>query len=194
MPGANAAIAFGALVAGLITLEYGVKSARSAFAGNSTVTGGTTVTGWPTSVNPLPGATASRLDQGIDATGRTFLAPWAGHVVAANAHSSGWKGGGYIAIQSNSHPDKVFYLAEGIAPIVGIGEKVTAGQRIAYPVANPYNGVIGNVEAGLADPQFPTRPLAQAVSSPENEVLNFYDWLLHIGGPKAISTSGAGHG
>lgn len=196
------ALAFGALVAGAVVLDYGVKSAKGAFSSN---TGGgglagspgggkvKNVKGFPAAVDPLPGAIGSRLDQGIDATGKRFLAPWSGKVVYSSQFDTGWAGGGYVAIQSDSDPSKVYYLAEGIAPIVHVGQHVTAGQDIARPAVNPYNGIIGNIEAGLANPSNPGQPLAQVIGNARQMVDNFYNFLRSLGGPVATSTGGAGH-
>ncbi len=195
MQGASMPLAFGALVAGAIVIDYGVKSIRPAFAGTTGNSGppmGKSVGGFPVSVNPLPGATGSRLDQGIDATGHDFPSPWHGIVEYATAHDPGWAGGGYVAVRSSENPDKVYYLAEGVIPIVKKGDTVNAGQKLAYPVANPYNGIIGNVEAGLANPHNVRQPLAQVVSDAKGMVEGFYGWLEALGGPKATSTAMAG--
>jgi hypothetical protein len=199
----NMPLTFGAIVAGAIVIEYGIKNIRTSFtpgAVAASTSGGSnilttpprSITGWPASVNPLPGATASRLDQGIDATGKDFVSPWHGVVDYASAHNKGWRGGGYIAIRSSDNPQRVYYLAEGISPIVKQGQTVSAGQRIAYPVTNPYNQIIGNVEAGLANPSNVLQPLAQVVSDAHTIVDEFYAWLQTIGGPTASSTAHAG--
>jgi hypothetical protein len=209
MAASGLAIPFGALIAGAVILEYGVKNARAAF--SSASSGGTvgqpasavraenagvptTIGKFPAAVDPLPDSVGSRLDQGIDGTGKTFLSPWAGKVVYSSPSDSGWKGGGYIAIQARNDASKVYYLAEGITPILHVGDSVTAGQRIAYPVSNPYNGIVGNFEAGLANPAAPGQPLAQVVSNASGMVDEFYAWLHALGGPTATSTASAGHG
>lgn len=201
------ALAFGALVAGAVVLDYGVKNAGAAFtnaAANVTSSGGATadsgagnpqsVGNFPAAVNPVPHGTSSRLDQGIDVTTRDWLSPWSGKVLIADARNAGWKGGGYIAIQSDSDPNMVYYAAEGITPIVKVGDIVRAGQRIAYPVANPYNGVVGNGEIGRANPHAPGQPLAQVVSNAAGMVDDFAAWLYKLGVPRATSTGDAGHG
>lgn len=198
MAGESLALAFGSLMAGAVVVDYGVKSMRTAFSTPVSASGGPSqasksVKGFPTGVDPLPGAVGSRLDQGIDGTGSTFLSPWAGKVVWSTPSDPGWDGGGYVAIQSSQNPSFVYYVAEGITPIVHLGEEVTAGQRIAQPVSNPYNGIVGNFEAGRANPAAPQQPLAQVVSDPATMVLEFYHWLLDLGGPHATSTSLAGH-
>jgi hypothetical protein len=40
---------------------------------------------------------------------------------------------------------------------------VPAGTQIAAPVSSPYNGIVGNIEAGWADPNVLGRPLAQSL-------------------------------
>jgi len=140
-------------------------------------------------VNPVPGATGSRLDAGFDVTSKTFVAPYSGTVVTATASDPGWKGGGYVAIVS-ADLKRVTYFAEGLLPIVGAGQKVAAGEVIATPVANPYNGIVGNIELGPASPN--GQPLAHTVSNPAAVVTEFYNWLRSLGGPAATSTSSAG--
>lgn len=144
-------------------------------------------------VNPVPGATGNRLDQGFDLTSKTFVSPYAGTVVASEQSDPGWKGGGYVAIANATNPRQVTYIAEGIAPSVSKGQKVTAGQTIAVPQINPYNGIPGNVEIGPANPSNPLQPLAQVVSNPAGAVMGFYQWLRRLGAPAATSTSLAGH-
>jgi murein DD-endopeptidase MepM/ murein hydrolase activator NlpD len=142
--------------------------------------------------NPIPGATGGRLDQGMDGTSQTFVSPFNGKVVFSQANDSGWKGGGYVAIQSAQDPNTVYYAAEGLTPTVQVGQTVTAGQQIATPRANPYNGIVGNFEIGRANPASPGQPLAQVVSNPAQMVQEFYSWLKGLGGPTATSTSNAG--
>ena len=205
----STALAFGALVAGAVVLDYGVKNAKGAFAtadplgststptgtgaGGSVVTPSPATGGFPAAVDPLPGAVGSRLDQGVDATAQKLLSTWAGTVVKAPANDPGWKGGGYVAIQSSADMSRVYYVAEGLLPTVKVGDTVTAGQTIANPVANPYNGIVGNIEAGLANPSDFGQPLAQVTSAPAAMVTSFYNWLRTLGGPLATSTSSAGH-
>jgi hypothetical protein len=92
-------------------------------------------------------------------------------------------------------PDKVYYLAEGISPRVRVGDIVAAGEVIASPKVNPYNGIVGNVEFGLADPNLPARPLAQALGAGAAQMVeDFAAWIEHLGGPTPSSTGDAGHG
>lgn len=160
----------------------------------TTPTAPTPMTGVGASTNPVPGATGSRLDQGLDGTASTFVAPFSGTVVYAAANDPGWNGGGYLAVRSATDPSKVFYAAEGLVPTVKAGDTVTAGQQIAQPVVNPYNGITGNFEIGWANPNSPSQPLAQVTPDPRQEVLGFYGWLRSLGGPIASSTNDAGHG
>lgn len=143
--------------------------------------------------NPFPGASGSRLDQGIDLTSKQFLSPFAGVVKVAISSDPGWAGGGYLAIQSLSNPKQVVYMAEGLTPTVRVGQRVAAGQIVATPRSNPYNGIVGNIEAGPANPSNPGQPLAQVASNPPAVVEQFYHWLLGLGGPHATSTSNAGY-
>lgn len=143
-------------------------------------------------VNPVPGAVASRLDQGIDLTGKSFVSPYAGTAVVSEMQDPGWKGGGYVAIESAADPHQITYFAEGISPLVQAGQKVVAGQGIGRPVMNPYNGIVGNIELGPANPNNPYQPLAQASSNAAGLVRGFAAWLASLGGPRPTSTSNAG--
>jgi|SRR5215472_128323 len=160
--------------------------------GNITI--GNTLTKLPNfaSVNPVPGATGSRLDQGFDLTGSTFLSPFNGTVVKATTSDPGWQGGGYIAIKSNNDPNFVYFVAEGVHPIVSEGQQVQAGEHIGIPATNPYNNIMGNVEIGRANPASPGQPLAQVIGNARGMVLDFYRWIKGLGGPTATSTGNAG--
>lgn len=199
----NLPLAFGEIVAGGIILLAGIsgKSIGEVMTGQFTVTpfgsnsGNTTGVGSTAlggTVNPVPGAVATRLDQGIDVTGKTFQSPYAGKVVVSNASDPGWKGGGYVAVANIANPSQVTYFAEGISPIVKVGDLVQPGQLLGVPRSNPYNGTIGNIELGPANPTQPSVPLAHSNSNPAAVVDSFYKWLLGLGGPTATSTSNAG--
>lgn len=144
-------------------------------------------------VNPVPGATGGRLDQGFDVTGNKFVSPFPGRVVVSNVSDPGWKGGGYVAIQSAASHSKVIYFAEGIRPTVKVGQTVQAGQDIGVPVSNPYNGIRGNIEFGPANPANPSQPLAQVTSAKASTVMQFYVWVRALGAPAATSTGNAGY-
>ena len=223
MPGsASLPIVFGALLAGAVILDKGAKEVVKAFGGGtasaSTGTGGgagspvgmlpspakgsnahdlvpVKIGNFPTAVNPFPGASGSggRLDQGIDVTGSVFQSPWAGKVVASLARDPGWDNGGYVAVQSHEDPSHVFYFAEGIAPSVRVGQDVNAGDIVGYPVSNPYNQIVGSIEAGLANPNAPRQPLAQVIAAPAKMVDDMYKWLTALGGAQVSSLSSAGH-
>lgn len=140
-------------------------------------------------------ATGSRLDQGFDLTSKVFGAPAKSRIVYSSQSDKGWAGGGYVAGQVISGPEtgRVWYMAEGISPSVAVGQTVDQGARVGIPVSNPYNGIVGNIEAGFANPASPGQPLAQVVANPAAEVMHFYNWIRSLGGPKATSTSSAGH-
>lgn len=208
MPGGSLPVAFGALVAGGVMVRYGVGNAHTALTTPSSsgapagvaagVTAGATAAAkkvgkYPSSVNPVPGASGSRLDAGLDGTVHRFLSPWAGHVVVADAHNSGWQGGGYIVVRSTENPDFAYYAAEGLTPTVKVGDMVTAGQLIGMPVSNPYNGIVGNFEIGLANPSSPLEPLAHSIANPKQMVLDFSAWIRSLGGPAPTSTGNAGY-
>ena len=184
-----AAAAAGARAGTPPSFATSLAAAQATAAGVSSVTN--TTLGATT--DPVPGATGSRLDQGLDGTTQTFVAPFNGTVVYSTANDPGWNGGGYVAIRSAADPGKVFFAAEGLDPTVNVGESVTAGEQIAQPKANPYNGIAGNFEIGWANPSSPGQPLAQTEANPRQTVLAFYGWLRSLGGPTATSTAGAGY-
>lgn len=145
--------------------------------------------------NPFPNATGGRLDQGYDLTGSSFNAPDASYIVFASSTVPGWKGGGLVAGRLLSGPKKgqVWYYAEGIYPTVSIGQTVRQGDNVGRAVANPYNGIMGNIEAGWANPQNPTQPLAQVMQNKPQAAWDFYNYIRSLGGPKASSTGNAGY-
>lgn len=183
---ANLVLTFGEVLVGAVVLDAAVKGdsianvikgvatshplpgAASSSAAGGTITGG----GGQTSVapgtytNPLPGAQTGRIDQGVDYTGKQFLAPGKSQILVSNQSDSGWGGGGYIAAKLLDGPlaGSVYYFAEGIAPSVKAGQTVAAGTILGIPVSNPFNGLLGNIEAGWADPSSPGRPLAQSLA------------------------------
>lgn len=185
---ANLVLAFAEILAGAIILDAGIKgdSIANVVKGQATqhplagsTTGGGTpgaASGAPTTVapgtytNPVPGASTGRVDQGVDYTlsPQGFVAPGKAKILQADAHNPGWKGGGYIAYQLLDGPlaGSVGYVAEGVTPAPGIspGKIVNAGTQLVTRAINPYNGTLGNIEAGWADPNSPGRPLAQALS------------------------------
>lgn len=209
MPRANLPLAFGELLVGALVIEAAIKGASigDVIRGNAkqagitglgssataTVNSGQAAGGAPFSKN----ATSSRLDQGQDVTSEMFNAPVSGTIVAADQSNAGWAGGGAVAIKMDSAikglGSDVLYFTEGLAPTVKVGQHVNQGDQIAIPAVNPYNGVIGNIEWGLANPRSPTQPLAHVASDPVGAVQAFYKWALSIGAPKASQTGLAGH-
>lgn len=117
-------------------------------------------------VNPVGKWSPSRIDAGVDGTlNSQYLAPGNSKILIADAHNSGWAGGGYIAgmFLDGSLKGKVWYVSEGVAPVVPVNAKVSAGQPVAQPVPSPYNGVNGNIETGWAAPSQPGNPLAHTL-------------------------------
>ena len=99
-----------------------------------------------------------------------------------------------IALQSKS-----LYFYEGVKPNVQAGDKVKTGAVIALPMKNPYNGVMGNIEWGVAqDRAVGQQSDAYVQHTSQNRkdvVLGFLDWaqnVLKVPG-KPTSTSGAGY-
>ena len=186
---ANLPLSFGTLLVGAILIDAGIKgdSIANVIKGQatghpltpstSTSAGGTSSPGGASSssslpagqyTNPLPGAATGRIDQGVDytMTSKGAVAPGRSKILQADSSNSGWGGGGYIAAQLLDGPlaGTVYYIAEGVKPLVAAGQTVAAGAPLGAPVRNPFNGVFGNIEGGWADPSAPGRPLAQALS------------------------------
>lgn len=179
---ANLVLSFAELLVGAVVLDAAIKGDTianvvkgaatqhplTAGSGSSGASGqgGTGSLAPGTYTNPLPGATTGRIDQGVDYTGRQFLAPGKAKILVSNQSDAGWAGGGYLAYQLLDGPlaGAVGYFAEGIAPRVNVGDVVQGGTVLGIPVRNPYNGTVGNIEAGWADPNSPGRPLAQSLS------------------------------
>lgn len=199
-------LAFAELGLGVLLLASGITNAsladvirgKASFTSDSTPLGGGGAS-TPTSLNaagqtnPIPGATGNRLDQGFDVTASQFLAPFVGKIVYSTPSDPGWAGGGYVAIANLLNPSQVVYFAEGLIPTVTQGQTVAAGEQLANPAPNPYNGIVGNIETGPANPANPRQPLAQVASDPAAVVQQFYQWIRSLGGPAATSTSLAGH-
>lgn len=145
--------------------------------------------------NPFPGATGSRLDQGFDLTTKVFKAPDKSQIVFASPRVPGWNNGGMVCgkLLAGPHKGMVWYYAEGLRPTVKVGQVVAAGQSVATPVANPYNGIVGNMEGGWANPSSPTQPLAQVSSNKPAVAWSWYNYVRSLGGPKATSTGNAGY-
>jgi hypothetical protein len=176
---ANLVLAFGEILVGAIVLDAGVKgdSIPNVIRGQATQhplaasTGGTSAAGAASAAgnyqNPVPGASTGRIDQGVDYTlgSGGFLAPGRSQIIAADAHNAGWKGGGWITAKLLDGPlaGAVYYVAEGVAPAAGIvpGKIVDAGTQLVQRVTNPYNGALGNIEAGWAN-SAGTAPQAQS--------------------------------
>jgi len=183
---ANLTLAFAELLAGAIVLDAGLKgdSIANVVQGKATshpLAGAGTGTGSPggastptgglnlpagTYTNPVPGASASRVDQGTDYTlsPKGFLAPGNSKILIADSSNAGWRGGGYIAGQLLDGPLKgmVWFVAEGVKPIVHVGQTIAAGAQVVTRSSNPYNGILGNIEAGWANPSSPGSPLAKS--------------------------------
>lgn len=172
------ALIFAELMVAAVVIDKGSKMVADVFnsgtsqgAGNSAgsttnpVTSGSLAgTGY---VNPVPGWNPSRVDQGVDGTitSKGFLAPGDSRILIAQDSNPGWDGGGYIAGQFLDGPLKgfIWYAAEGITPLVHAGQDVTAGSAVGGPRPNPYNGILGNIEAGFASQYNAGQPMAQSL-------------------------------
>lgn len=167
----------------------------SAFASTVTIGGYT---------NPVGNWSPSRIDQGVDGTLKSpYLAPGDSKIIQSDVSNPGWQGGGWLTGQltSGSLKGKVWYVAEGIAPLVPAGAVVKAGTAVARTIPSPYNTIVGNIETGWADPGNPGRPLAQSLpgyggdQSPQAMAAgnSFNRFLLKLGAsPGAAQGTGVG--
>jgi len=173
-------LAFAELLGGAIILDAAIKgdsianvvkgqATQQPITGSSSSSGGSAVGSAITGagkggyVNPVPGASASRLDEGADYTlsSKGFVAPGRSRIVGT---SGSFFQGGNIWAQFLDGPlaGQYWYVGEGVKPTSGIkpGVIVQAGQRITDSIASPYNGIVGNIEAGFSDAN--GTPLAQS--------------------------------
>src|SRR6266700_133823 len=93
--------------------------------------------------NPIgAGLVSARVDMGVDYTGRGNLyALGSGTIV--NVNNVGWPGGRFLCIKLDN--GLYAYYAENLTPYVSVGQKVTAGQRLAFA-----NGSYPFIEIGWA--------------------------------------------
>jgi murein DD-endopeptidase MepM/ murein hydrolase activator NlpD len=174
--------------------------------GASTASGASTATGTAAGglANPFPhGWTPGRLDLGYDGTFTgSLVSPVSGVVTYAANSFSNW--GGWVQVKADAPipglPSDTFYFAEGLAPTVKTGQRVTAGQQIAVPSAagGASQGVgPGTIEWGLSQPGSvgsPTDPLASTSSNPATLVIDFAHWVeKQLGLPAPSQTSHAGY-
>lgn len=89
----------------------------------------------PGYVNPIgAGLTWGRIDEGVDFAGAGPLYAL-GDGVILSVYNAGWPGGTYILLHltgAGALAGRYVYYAENIAPAVGTGQRVTAGQQIGY--------------------------------------------------------------
>lgn len=174
---ANLVLAFAELLGGAVILDAAIKgdSIGNVVRGTATqqpIAGGTSSSaaaaaitggGSGTYVNPVPGASPSRIDEGTDYTlgSQGFLAPGRSKIIGTSGH---FFQGGNIWGQFLDGPlaGQYWIVGEGVKPASGItpGTIVQAGQRVTDSIASPYNGIVGNIEAGFSDAH--GTPLAQS--------------------------------
>ena len=108
-------------------------------------------------VNPLAHArvTPERIDQGVDYSGSgTLGALGAGRVIYVGTSGTGWPGA-FIEYRLTSGADagRYVYYAEGVSPLVRVGQTLQPGQSVAT--------MSGGIEVGWGS-GVGTQPLAQA--------------------------------
>jgi len=179
---ANLVLAFGEVLVGAIVLDAGIKgdsipnvirgqatqhpltaSSSSSSAAGSTGIPSTPAAGAGNYVNPVPGASTGRVDQGVDyhLGPGGFVAPGNSEIVYTGS-GGGW-GNEYVAGRLLDGPlaGAVWYIAEAPGKLAGIvkGAMVKAGQQIT-PAGSSTGGAI---EAGWANPNNPGQTLAQSL-------------------------------
>jgi hypothetical protein len=106
--------------------------------------------------NPVPDWFPTRIDQGVDGTlsDKGFCAPFKCKILRAVDYTAGWKGGWLVAeILYGPYKGQGFFVAEGIKPVVHVGQIIPhGGIRIAERAINGYNNVFGNIECGWVAP------------------------------------------
>ena len=92
--------------------------------------------------NPIgQGAVGSRIDMGVDFTG-TFDLYALGPGTITCTQNGGWPGGTFICIKLDNPAGRYIYYAENIQPLVQVGQKVTAGQKIGHaPGGSPWTEI-----------------------------------------------------
>lgn len=126
------ALTMGALLAGAVVIDYGVKSFKTATASASGGSTPSTPTGSGTS--PLPGVTKwERTDQGVDASAKPGSPVRAIVSGVVSAIIPNWyQGQPAVVIDSPNLPGGAtgIYYAEQLSPNVHVGQHLNAGEQI----------------------------------------------------------------
>jgi hypothetical protein len=213
----NLVLAFAELLAGAVVIDAAIKgdsianvvrgqatmhplsgggsSSSSSSTSSSSSSGASSSSSVESYVNPVPGAKTGRIDAGVDYTlsSSGFLAPGRSQILQADASNAGWKGGGYIAAKLLDGPlaGAVYYVAEGVKPAAGIIKDaiVPAGTQLVTRVTNPYNGTLGNIEAGWASRSTPAVPQGFVNNTNDQSITaltqgySFSKFIHALGGP-----------
>lgn len=139
-------------------------------------------------VNPLAHAslTPERIDQGVDYAGSgTLTALGAGRVTYVATSGTGWPGA-FIEyrLTSGSYAGRYVYYAEGVSPLVRVGQTLQAGQSVARLITGWSSGIEIGWGSGLG-----TQPLAQAEGQSGGATpagRSFSALIASLGGPPGI--------
>lgn len=139
-------------------------------------------------VNPLAHAslTPERIDQGVDYSGSgTLTALGAGRVTYVATSGTGWPGA-FIEyrLTSGSYAGRYVYYAEGVSPLVRVGQTLQAGQSVARLITGWSSGIEIGWGSGLG-----TQPLAQAEGQSGGATpagRSFSALIASLGGPPGI--------
>ena len=139
-------------------------------------------------VNPLAQAsvTPERIDMGVDYAGTGSLtALGEGTVTFVGTSATGWPGA-FVEYRLMDGPDagRYVYYAEGVRPVVSVGQVVTAGQTVAYLIPGWPSGIELGWGSGLG-----TSTLAQELgedSFPTAAGETFSALIASLEGPAGI--------
>ena len=163
-----------------------------------------------TLVNPFPdGWVPTRLDMGYDGTFTNKIVSPMNGTVQFSGPTTGWEGSLMVVIKAPCNvglpSSQSLYFTEGVKPTVKTGQAVKAGDTIATAVSNPYNGIVGNIEWGVADGSAKqgVQPNTEALilgingncapsAAAKNMVMAFYAWAEKITQGKTTDATCAG--
>jgi hypothetical protein len=147
-------------------------------------------------VNPLAGASVrpERIDQGVDYAGSGALGAIGPGVVTQVVQSgSGWEGGGYVEYKLTAGPyaGRYVYYAEGVTPMVSVGQTLAPGQPVAKIIPGAPHGVELGFGSGVGESSYAnqygggyTEGAATAAG------VAFSNLVASLGGPAGVNESG----
>lgn len=132
-----------AAAANSVPLSTFAPQAQTTQGSQTNVTGPVNTAGFKKPIGP--GLTPSRIDQGVDFSGKGPLYAL-GSGTITSVYNSGWPGGVFIGLKLDG-TNRYVYYAEDVSPQVRVNQRVTAGQLIGYATGGP-----SGIEVGWAAP------------------------------------------